>query len=98
MIAHKPTLALLGAFLIGCAGACATSQAVQVTDPSQNTDTGLEVASLALQGAEFFIAHWLSNRGAETDLVLELPDGGALLLHVVSETPVARVSAKDGGP
>jgi hypothetical protein len=60
---------------------------VQVTDPSQTSDTALEVASLAIQGAEFVIAH-LIGAHQERDVLLDLPDGGRLLLRVASASEV----------
>lgn len=74
------------ALLLALLSGCASSQAVQVSDPSQSTDTGLEVASLAIQGCEFVIAHILSHEEAKSRVGVLLPDGGILVLEVVSAT------------
>ena len=79
---HRAILAL--AMLAGCA----SGQAVQVTDPSQSTDTGLEVASLVIQGTEFVVSHILSHEEAKDRIAIALPDGGIEVLRIVSASPL----------
>ena len=74
---------------------CASPKAVPVSDPNQATDTGLEVGSLALQGVEFTIAHILAHEEARERIAIALPDGGILVLRIVSAAPV---TAADGSP
>jgi hypothetical protein len=79
---------------------CAAASAVQVSDPSQSTDTGLEVASLAIQAGEFVIAHILSHEESKEErLAVLLPDGGILVLLVVgaSGTPPPPLPPPDAG-
>ena len=90
-VEHPIVRTLAAILLLGCA----SPKAVPVSDPNQATDTGLEVGSLALQGVEFTIAHILAHEEARERIAIALPDGGILVLRIVSAAPV---TAADGGP